>query len=76
MKVNIKKSKLVHMGNMRSPQCKTLLMLDEKEMQYVSDYKYLGFWINGFGYITKTGGPGHCSWKVIREDSEYVQTYG
>ncbi len=54
MKVNIKKSQVVHHRNPRRPRCNTPLILCNSEMEYVSNYKYLGCWINEFGKDDKT----------------------
>ena len=54
MKVNIAKSQVVHVRNHQHPLRDRDLFLDMKEMQYVSDYKYLGCWINEFLNNKKT----------------------
>ena len=54
MKVNIKKSETVHVHKRRKPRCTIPLILDEKIMNYVADYKYLGCWVNEFGNNSKT----------------------
>ena len=54
MKVNIKKSETVHVRNKQRPRCKHELILDDKVMNFTSDYKYLGCWVNEFGNHSKT----------------------
>ena len=51
---NIKKSQVVNHRNLQRPWCKKPLNLSNKDMEYVSNYKYLGCWINNFGNYTKT----------------------
>ena len=46
MKPNISKSQVVHVQNPQRPCCDKDLYLDMLEMVYVSDYKYLGCWVN------------------------------
>ena len=38
----------------RARLCTEELLLDDQVMQYVSDYKYLGSWVNEFRNNTKT----------------------
>ncbi len=54
MKVNIKKTQVVHQRNPRHPRCNTPLTFCGSEMEYVSNYKYLGCWINEFDKDDKT----------------------
>ena len=54
MRANIAKSQVVHVRNQQRPQCEKDLFLDLQEMIYVSDYKYLGCWINEFLNNTRT----------------------
>ena len=54
MKVNIKKSQVVHHRNPRKPRCVNALTLCGSEMEYVENYKYLGCWVNEFGKDDKT----------------------
>ena len=54
MKVNIKKSQVIHHRNPQCQRCKEPLILYGSEMEYVEDYKYLGCWVNEFGKDTKT----------------------
>ena len=46
---NIKKSQVVHHRWPRKRCCKKNLLLDNKPMEYVDNYKYLGCWIIEFG---------------------------
>ena len=48
MKANIKKSHVVHHRNHRCPLCSRQLVLMNQVMDYVSDYKYLGCWMNEY----------------------------
>ncbi len=54
MKVNIKKSQTIHHRNPQRRRCQQPLMLSGAEMEYVSDYKYLGCWVNEFSNNNKT----------------------
>ena len=51
---NIKKSQVVHHRNPQKPRCRKVLKLSGENMEFVSDYKYLGCWINEFGNDKKT----------------------
>ncbi len=51
---NIKKSQVVHHRIPQRKRCTLPLMLDNKVMDYVENYKYLGCWINEHGNNTKT----------------------
>ena len=53
MKVNIKKSQVVHHRGKRRPRCQKLLVLCGSEMEYVTNYKYFGCWVNEHGEDTK-----------------------
>ena len=48
MKTNISKSEVVHVRNPQRPLCEKDLYLDSKEMKYVREYKYLGWWVDEF----------------------------
>ena len=48
MRVNHAKSQVGHIRNHQQTRCDRDLYLDMREIQYVSDYKYLGCWINEF----------------------------
>ncbi len=48
MKPIISKSQVVHVRNPQRPSCDKDFYLDMHEMIYVSDYKYLGCWVNEF----------------------------
>ena len=54
MKVNIKKSQVVHHRNPQRKRHQTPLILCGAEMEYVTDYKYLGCWVNEFDNDAKT----------------------
>ena len=54
MRPNAAKSQIVHVRNHQQPRCDLDLYIDLREMAYVSDYKYLGCWINEFLIHTKT----------------------
>ena len=54
MRPNAAKSQIVHVRNHQRPRCDLDLYIDLREMAYVSDYKYLGCWINEFLVHTKT----------------------
>ena len=54
MKVNIKKSQVVHHRNPQRPRCQTELLLNGEPMMYVEHYKYLGCWIHEHGNNNKT----------------------
>ena len=54
MIINITKFQVVHHRNHQKLKCEKQLLLDEKVMDYVSDYKYPGCWINVFGNDEKT----------------------
>ena len=46
MFINEKKSQVIHVRNYQKPRSKKLLLCCEKEIKYVSDYKYLGYFMN------------------------------
>ena len=48
MQTNMEKSQVVHVRNHQRPRCDKDLILDLQEMAYVSEYKYLGCWIDEF----------------------------
>ncbi len=54
MSINLKKSQIVHVRNHQKPRCKIELKCGDKGLNYVSDYKYLGYTINEFLSPTKT----------------------
>ena len=54
MVVNLKKSQVLHVRNKQRPICSTPLTLNDTPLEYVSDYKYLGVWVNEFLNNTKT----------------------
>ena len=54
MSVNASKSQVVHVRNHQRPLCDKDLFLCLRELSYVSDYKYLGCWINEFVNNEKT----------------------
>ena len=54
MKVNIKKSQTVHVRNKQRPLSNKHPILDDRPMEYVFNYKYLGCWVNKFNDNTKT----------------------
>ena len=54
MMVNIKKSQVVHHRNPQRPRCASPLYLCGSEMEFVSNYKYLGCYVNEFSNDKKT----------------------
>ena len=54
MAVNASKSQVVHVRNHQRPLCDRDLFLCLRELSYVSNYKYLGCWINEFMNNDKT----------------------
>ena len=54
MKANIKKSQVVHHRNPQRPRCQVPIALMGENMLYVSDYKYLGCWVNEHDSFDKT----------------------
>ncbi len=54
MKVKIKKSQVVHHRNPQRKRHPIPLILRGAKMEYVTDYKYLGCWVNEFGSDAKT----------------------
>ncbi len=54
MKANIKKSQVIHHRNPQRPRHETQLRLMNQNMEYVSEYKYLGCWVSEFSSTYKT----------------------
>ncbi len=52
MNANIKKSQVVHHRNHQRPLCSKKLVLMNQDMEYVSDYKYVGCWVNEYSNKT------------------------
>ncbi len=46
MSINQKKSQIVHIRNHQKPRSNKFLKCGQKQLDYVSDYKYLGYTIN------------------------------
>ncbi len=54
MKANIKKSQVIHHRSHPRSRCQFLIKLPSQDMEYVSNYKCLGCWVNEFGSNEKT----------------------
>ncbi len=54
MSINQKKSQVVHIRNHQKQRCNTVLNCGGKKLDYVPDYKYLGYTINEFLSPNKT----------------------
>ena len=54
MKVNIKKSQVVHHRNHQRQQCKHSIVSMGEDMEYVKNYKYHGCWMNVPGNNVKS----------------------
>ncbi len=54
MKVNPAKSQAMHIRNHQRPRCDESLVLNNHDMEYVTEYKYLGYWLQGFLIHTTT----------------------
>ena len=54
MAVNHEKSQVIHALNHQQPRCQKDLVVCDRELQYTSNYKYLGCWINDFANHEKT----------------------
>jgi len=51
MKINVKKTKM--MCIFRKGNSKVCLLIDDQQVEQVSQFKYLGSWISDDGYATK-----------------------
>ena len=54
MRINPSKSQVIHVRNHQRRQCTIPLYACNQQLEYVSDYKYLGCWINEFVSNEKT----------------------
>ena len=48
MNINPGKSQILHVRNLQRKRCEKDLVACDNTLQYVSDYKYLGCWVNEF----------------------------
>ena len=52
MQVILAKSQVMHIRNHQRPRCNASLYLDLLEIEWVSEYKYFGYWMHEFLSLT------------------------
>ena len=52
MKINLKRTKVMTLCISRKGKSKVLQLLDDQQVEQVSQFKYLGSWISDDGYAT------------------------